>query len=329
MSDPIHRVAVTGAAGYVGSGLIERLAHDKAIERILALDIRPPNKPYTSKVVFHRHDVTAPMAEVLSEHQIDAVVHLAFILHPSHNHGPVERVNVGGTANVLDACARVGVQYLQYLSSTTVYGAHPDNPPLLSEESPIRPVKGFQYGENKAQAEALIREHSERDPVLKATVLRVCPVMGPNADNFVSRAFSKPFLVGIRGSDPALQLLHEDDLIEVMHRCLMERVSGVYNLAGDGPVRWSEMASMFGRRLISLPAPLLYGLTGVTWALHLQGDSPPCGLDFIRHRWTVSTDKIRGDLGISLRHSSKNAWEDFVHRQQEREPAPVDTTPGP
>ena len=317
MADPVRRVAVTGAAGYVAGGLIRRLEREDAIERILAMDIRPLGTTHSPKVVFLRHDVTQPMAKALSEHGIDTVAHLAFVLNPGHKRAAARRVNVGGAAGVLGACAESGVRHILYLSSTTVFGAHADNPPLLTEESPARPVKGFQYGEDKAAVEALLADFAAQNPVDTVAVLRACPVMGPSTDNFISRAFSKPFQIGVRGSDPPMQLIHEDDLAKIMCRCLLRRVSGTYNVAGEGAVPWSEMAAMFGRRLIRLPAPLVYGLTGATWKLRLQSDSPACGLDFIRYRWNVSTEKIRRELDFSPRYSSRDAWEAVVARERE------------
>ena len=145
-------------------------------------------------------------------------------------------------------------------------------------------------------------------------VLRACPALGPRADNFIATAFTKPFLVGARGHDPHMQLVHEDDLAEALRRCLLSRVSGTYNLAGDGLIRWSEMARMFGRRVVWLPGPLLRFVVGASWALRLQGDSPPSGLDFITHPWAASTDKLKRELGIRPRHTSREAGAAFVSR---------------
>jgi UDP-glucose 4-epimerase len=256
------------------------------------------------------------MVSLLAEHGIEAVVHLAFVLSPGHSRAAAQRINVGGAASVLDACHHAGVRHILCLSSSTVYGAHPDNPPMLTEDSPMRPVGGFQYGEDKTLVEMLIRDFNRRHPEVATTVLRACPVMGPNADNFVTQAFSKPFLVGIKGCDPPMQFLHEDDLTEVMTICLLRGAVGVYNLAGEGTITWSEAASIFGRKLVYLPAPLLYGLTGASWNLRLQSDSPACGLDFIRYRWTVSTEKVQRELDVQFKHSSKEAWEAFAARER-------------
>ena len=176
----------------------------------------------------------------------------------------------------------------------------------------MRPNKGFQYAEDKAQVEELLGEFAKEHPEVGLTVLRGCVVMGPKADNFISRAFSKPFLVAVDGYDPPMQFIHEDDLVDVMAHCLSERVTGIYNVAGEGTVPWSEMARLSGRRLLTLPPSLAYWITGTAWKLRLQGDSPACGLDFIRYPWVTSTDKIQRELGVRFRYSSREALEAFL-----------------
>ena len=317
MGSPSRRVAITGASGYCAAGLLDRLEQEDGIEAVLAIDVRPPRAERSAKVLFHKHDVSEPMGDLLRDYAIDSVVHLAYLMKPSHDRTANLKVNVGGTANVLRAVEEAGVQHILYLSSSTVYGAHPDNPPLLTERAPLRPVKGFRYSEDKVRSEGALDELIRPNPQVTACVLRSCPVMGPGADNFVSRALSRPFLVAVRGCDPSMQFLHEDDLADAMLMCLLGNASGVYNLSGEGGVRWSDMARSLGRRLVSLPPGMLYGLTDATWALRLQGDSPACGLDFIRHRWSVSTEKIERDLGFAPRYSSAEAWSAFAHRTRD------------
>ncbi len=313
MPDDIRRVAVTGAAGYVGRTLIDRLARESAVERILALDVRPlPAESERGPVVFTRHDVTRPFGPLLREHRIDALAHLAYVMRPSRDRESARRVNVDGTASALASCEEAGVRHILYLSSTSVYGAHADNPPLLGEDAPPRPPRGFQYSEDKAAAERLIAEFAASRPDFSVVALRACPTLGPSADNFIASAFSKPFLVGARGHDPHMQLMHEDDLADALCRCLLSRVSGTYNLAGDGLIRWSEMARMFGRRVVWMPGLVLRFLVGVSWALGLQSDSPPSGLGFITHNWAASTDRAKRELGIRPRHTSREAWAAFA-----------------
>ena len=317
MASDIRRVAVTGAAGYVGWSLIARLARDTDVDHILALDVRPlPADATKGPVVFARHDVTRPFGPLLREHRIDALAHLAYVLRPSRDREAARRVNVDGAACTLASCEDAGVRHMLYLSSTSVYGAHADNPPLLGEDAQPRPPRGFQYSQDKAAAERLIADFAASRPGFSAVVLRACPALGPRADNFIATAFTKPFLVGARGHDPHMQLVHEDDLAEALYRCLLSSVAGTYNLAGDGLIRWSEMARMFGRRVLWLPGPLLRFLVGTLWALRLQHDSPPSGLDFITYPWAASTDKLKRELGIRPRHTSREAWAAFASRER-------------
>ena len=154
MDEAGRRVVVTGASGYVGAALVRRLQSESWVESIVALDVRPPRTDLGPKTHFVRHDVSLPFDGVLEEHRPDTVVHLAFVLNPGRNGAAARRVNVDGTANLLDECARIGVRKVVYLSSTTVYGAHPDNPPMLTEESPPRPAVGFQYSHGQTRGRA-------------------------------------------------------------------------------------------------------------------------------------------------------------------------------
>ena len=317
MVEPVRRVAVTGAAGYIGRRFVWRLEEDDEVERVLAIDVLPMAEDASSKVVFLQQDITRPISSDLSEHDIDAVVHLAFLMGPGRDRSRYRDINVGGAAQVFRSCVDADVRHIVYLSSSTVYGARRDNPPALTEESPVRPLRGFHYGEDKAEVEGLLRELVEEHPHVTSTVLRACPVVGPTADNFIARAFTRSFLIGVSGQDPELQLCHEDDAVEVVRACTLGRSAGVYNLAGDGMIRWSEMARTIGSRLVTLPAWAVYPLIELTWRLRLQGESPAVGLDFVRYPWVVSTDKLRRELSITPVYSSKEAWGSFAPLKQE------------
>ncbi len=318
MADESLRVAITGAAGYLGSRLIERLEESDTADYILATDIRVPHSNYGEKTNFVRLDVAEPFPTLLAQHDINAVVHLAYVLNPGRRRNRARKVNVLGTEHLVEACRNSDVSHVIYLSSTSVYGAHPDNPEFLTEEDPVRPIPGFQYSEDKVAAEGRLTDYAEERPEAAVTILRGCPVMGPRADNFIANAFHKPVLPRIGGADPPMQFTHEDDLMGVVARCLGRRTSGVYNVAGDGTIRWSKMAQIMGRRMLSLPPGGWHSLTSLAWNLGLQSDSPACGLDFIRYRWTASADKLKRELGVNLTYTSSEAWESFVAQTRRR-----------
>jgi UDP-glucose 4-epimerase len=316
MSDTPLRIAITGASGYIGGRLIRQLWESGSVSYILATDISPPSIRLSGEAKFECWDVTESRPGIFSSHRIDTVIHLAYILNPARRKEHSRGVNVNGTDNVLRASREAGVKHVVYLSSTSVYGAHADNPTLLTETDPARPVEGFRYSQDKVAAESRLLEFAARNPEVAVTILRACPVMGPNANNFIANAFKKPILPAIGSADPPMQFLHEDDLVLTLARCLKLRPRGVYNVAGDGTIRWSEMVSVMERPLISLPALIWYFLTSAAWRLRIQDDSPACGLDFIRYRWTASAEKLKAELGIEFRHTSRSAWQSHARRNR-------------
>lgn len=64
------------------------------------------------------------------------MVHLAFIMAVTHNRKKAYDIDVNGTRNVLKACDKT--KKIIAVSSTSVYGAHPDNPEWLTEDRPLR-----------------------------------------------------------------------------------------------------------------------------------------------------------------------------------------------
>ena len=300
------RVAVTGAAGSIGSKFVERLAASDDVDGIVAFDALPVGAAHP-KVAAFRQDIRQPIADILREYGVDAVVHLAFLLRPGRNREAVRRVNVGGTAQVVRGCQAAGVRRLLYLSSTTVYGPHPGDPQPYTEASPVRPVRGFQYAEDKAATELMLEAFAADNPGTCVTVLRGCPVMGPRSENFVTEAFRKVVLVSILGADPPMQFIHEGDLQEALELCLLEPVPGVFNVTGEGAVAFSEIARTAGRRSIAVPAPVLAALTQATWTLRLQSDSPASGLAMARWPWVASNERLTRETGFRPRYTSREA----------------------
>ena len=315
MRDTPNVVAITGAAGYIGQRLLARLNPEPFVERIVALDRRDLGET-PPKVLFFQQDVNAPLEELFAQHGVQAVVHLAFVLRQGRDRKAVHRINVGGTENVLRACRAARVGRFLCLSSTTVYGPHPDNSTPLTEESPIHPPHAFQYAWDKAQVEKLLHVYAQDVPDAKVTILRGCVVMGPSAKNFITQAFFKPILVGVRGYDPPMQFLHEADLVELLVRFLQEGRPGVYNVAGPGEIRYSQMVRLARRPLIWLPSWVIYPLTELAWRLRLQNDSPAVGLDFIRYPWVVSTEKVQRETGYTFRYSAEEALTAYLKARE-------------
>jgi len=184
----MKRIAITGAAGFIGSHLTDELLsrnikvsgiddfcdfYDPAIKR---QNLEAAFK--TRLFAFTEGDIRDPVVLKDTVSGCDAVVHLAAMagVRPSmENPGLYRDVNVEGTRRVLDACRRAGVRNVIFASSSSVYGNNEKVP--FSESDPVEnPVSV--YAESKIACEALCKEaHAKYG--LDVTCLRLFTVYGP------------------------------------------------------------------------------------------------------------------------------------------------------
>ena len=318
MGEKPHCIAVTGALGYVGTVLIRHLVEREDVDSVLATDVREPNQALGSKVTFVRQDVSEPFPGLFAEHEVDTVVHLAYVLRQSRNRQANRRVNVDGTRNTLEACRRGGVGRIVYLSSTSVYGAHPDNPQALTEEMLARPVTGFQYSEDKLESERLLNEFASAMSGVAVCILRCCPIMGAHADNFIASAFDKPLLVAVSGTNPPMQLIHEEDMVRCLTLAVLGEAEGLYKHGGSRVNRLARdgvharQTCRLDASVAALPSNATH--MGVEAAVGLARH----GLDMIRYPWLASTKKIEREMGFNPRYSSRDAWAAYVERGEGR-----------
>jgi UDP-glucose 4-epimerase len=308
----MKNIAITGASGYIGGRLVSHLDGIDGVRRITGIDIRPPAVE-SRKLNFCRHDVREPFEKLFVDNEIDTAIHLAFVLKPVRDRASASKIDVGGLVNFLSACRQAGVRHVLYMSSHTVYGAHPDNPDSLTEDSPLRPLSGFQYSWDKAQAERILRDFDKSQPDVTVSIFRCCPVIGPNAAGSVPvLMFQPPVMLGVSGFDPLVQFLHEDDLSRLFEAFIVKKKGGIFNAAGDADLRYSHAAKLAGKKLLSLPDGLMKTLMRATWALHLQSQSPASGLEFIKYPPVISTEKLTKETGFRIQYSSGEAVQSFL-----------------
>jgi UDP-glucose 4-epimerase len=282
------------------------------VEKIVGIDVNtPPDMP--QRLVFIKRDVREPMLGLLTDHQIDTVIHAAYVLPPIHDKELMEDINMGGTRNTLNASAEAGIGHLLYTSSTTAYGFHPDNPVPLTEESPLRGNDDFTYSKNKKEIELLMKGFIEQHPEMTVTILRPCFVVGPGFANPLARHLRKPFVLLPTKTAP-FQFVHEDDLIRVIVMCLTETIGGVFNVTGEGTMEFGEMVKKLGNRAIRLPFGLLYVLNNLAWfmRMHFLAEGPSSGLNLIRYPWLASSERLLRETGFEFEHDTRSAFDDFV-----------------
>jgi UDP-glucose 4-epimerase len=283
-------VAVTGVAGSLGRLLVDLLADDPGVERIVGIDIAEPAGG-SPKLEFHTMDVgDARLAKVLPD--ADAVVHLAFVSDQMRDEDRMREINVGGTQNMLEAAGAAGVRKVVHLSSATVYGAHPDNGFPLTEDSPLRAGPDFAYPWHKLEAERMVEAFVEDHPEAVVTVLRPAITFGPGAENFLTRWLEAPRLMAVKGYEPPMQFVHEEDVASALGFAVKADLPGAYNVAPDGWMGADEILERSGKKRVELPEAVAFSLAERMWRIGLS-EGPPGELTFLMHPWVVDNARLR------------------------------------
>jgi UDP-glucose 4-epimerase len=237
------------------------------------------------------------------------LVHLAFILNPSHDEEFAYNVDVNGTHNVLEAADKVGTRQVLVTTSGVAYGAFPDNPVPLTEDDPVRGVAGFTYARDKTESDRLCQLWAATHPERVMTIVRPCIVFGPNVDNYLVRLWTKqPFAVDVGTIDRQIQFVHEDDVVEGITGLLLGRHAGAFNVAGDGLMTNRECAELIGTPTRKMPLRVYRGLARVMWKLR-QSEVPPGGIEFALHSWLLSNEKLKRTTGWSPKYTSRETFE--------------------
>ncbi len=320
------RYVITGGSGYIGSRLVDLLERRDDTEKVVICDLAPP-KGYRPHTEFERVDVRDRRAvrSVLERVRPDVLVHLAFILNPSHDEQLAYDVDVNGTHNVLEAASAAGTQQVLVTTSGVAYGAFPDNPVPLTEDDPVRGVAGFTYARDKTESDRQCQLWAATHPERVMTIVRPCIVFGPNVDNYLVRLWTKtPFTADVGRLDQQIQFVHEDDVVEAVTGLLLGRHAGAYNVAGDGLMTNRECAELIGTPIRKMPLRLYRGLARVMWKLR-QSEVPPGGIEFALHSWLLSNEKLKRTTGWAPKYTSRETFEITMRSHGKLPPA---ETPG-
>jgi UDP-glucose 4-epimerase len=180
------RALVTGAAGFIGSHLVEALL-DRGDEVAVVDHLRRTPRPWLADALgrgakLHVADVRdlGAVRQAFAAARPDVVLHLAaqVDVRRSVADPPLDvQVNVAGTVSVLEAAREAQVERVVFASSAAAYG-DPERLPT-SEDAPIAPLSP--YGTSKAAAEWYLAQYS-RLHAMSTVALRMANVYGPRQD---------------------------------------------------------------------------------------------------------------------------------------------------
>ena len=317
-SAPPLTIAVVGATGTVGSGLLPRLEADERVGRVLAVGRRSidPAERGWSKARFRTADVRDPAALRQAVDGAQVVVHLAFVTTGATSRRALHAINVEGTRNAFQAAAAVGAERFVFASSVAAYGFHPDNPVPLTETWPTRPSSAFFYAQEKAELDALLREQAETHD-LDLYVVRPSFVLGRNPvggkvrgrlgealDRGVRSIGRSPLPVPVLAPDFPFQVVHQDDLGAALAACALgDGPPGAYNVAADDVLTGVDVARELGFTPLPVPAGVTQRVARITSQLPLP--APAEWVEAAAHPAIMDTSKAKAQLGWSPVHSAR------------------------
>jgi len=283
-----ERVLVTGAAGFIGSTLVERLLSEG--RQVVGLDSFDPYYPEEAKRRNLRAALASPdyrlvegdirdpeaVTRAFEAARPEGVVHLAALagVRPSLER-PAEYadVNVHGTTRLLEAATRHGGPRFVFASSSSVYGEREDGP--FRESDPVeRPVSPYAATKRAGELVAHTFHHAHG---LEITCARIFTAYGPRQrPDLAIRKFAELMLGGqpipVFGDGSAIRdFTFVGDLVDGLVRALDTNLGfAVLNFGGGRKVSVLEVVKLL-EQVLEVPAeiewlPRQTGDVSRTWA---------------------------------------------------------------
>jgi dihydroflavonol-4-reductase len=169
-------VAITGATGHVGASLVRAILAQGRSVRVLARNDLRAIQGLDVEII--TGDVLQPDSLMKLFKGVQTVFHLAAkISIVGSEGGMVEKINIEGTKNVIDACIKNGVKRLVHFSSIHAFSSHPKDE-VIDETRPLATDKHeFYYDRSKAIAQMAVKDAVRRG--LSTVILNPTGIIGP------------------------------------------------------------------------------------------------------------------------------------------------------
>lgn len=238
------KVAITGAAGLMGHGLVQVF---KARHEVFPL-------PRAEADITKFDDVRA----ILTKLKPNVVVHSAAIPDLDlceSDPAKAQAVNVDGTRHVVEAARLIGAEVAQ-ISTDAVFDGKKQTP--YNESDPPNPPTV--YGRTKLQAEGIVQESPNH------WIFRVSVLFGPGKTNFIKKGLDKIALGEdyVVASDQLGSATYTVDAAGKIMEVVEARRYGLYHLSNEGPctrlelaLLAVELAGLDKRRVVGKPDALM------------------------------------------------------------------------
>ena len=314
------RVLVTGVSSYWGGRLAQALEADDSVEVIIGVSPHDPTLELERTEFVRVGTQHALLRRIVQGAGIDTVIDSRLVVD-SLTSSPREahEINVIGTMNILAACGGPDspVRKLVFKSSAHYYGCERDDPAFFTESMQRPHAPRTRLESDIVEAEDAVRGFAELNPDVTISVLRFANGLGADLDTSHTRILGLPAVPCILGFDPRYQFVHEDDIVGVLEHAVVNDLPGVYNVAGDGVLVLSEVASLLGKPLAPILPPWGTGLA--TAGLRLAGVRVPGEMaQQMRYGRGLDNRKLKA-AGCNLRYTTREAVQRFAEDLRVRE----------
>ena len=257
------RILVTGLSTYWGARLARELEQNPDVEAIVGVDSADPAGELERTEFVRVGTQHALLRRVVDAAEIDTVIDTRLVVDSTVTTSRrAHENNVIGTMNILAACSgpNATVRKLIFKSSAHYYGCNQDDPAFFTElmGRPHPPRTSIER--DIIEAEASIAEFREKNPAVCVTAFRFANVLGPDVETAHTRLFDLPVVPMILGFDPRYQFVHEDDVVNALLHAALHDLPGIFNVAGDGVLAFTEVCSLLGKQFVPILPPWGTGL---------------------------------------------------------------------
>ncbi len=298
------KVLITGISGHFGLRMEKILNEDPDITQVIGIGKEEVGSVgedifHHEKLSYYQADTTVRTIEEVFQRNkgIDAILHLSYNTNPYAKSEEAHNVNVFGTMRMLELARKYKVKKFIFPSSASVYGAHPDNPPLLKENDLLRGNRDFPYIRDRVEADQICQLFLGGD-FPKVVILRPPGILrkGKGAKGPLDIYFGQKFVPMIFGFDPMFQVIFEDDLIHAFLLCLKKEVEGIYNIAGFIYDPLSAVIKKLGKISIPIPEKNIKTILNFMWKTKIIFRYP-FDLNYFKYSFCVDMTKAKKELG--------------------------------
>ena len=314
------RVLVTGVSSYWGGRLAQALEADDAVETIIGVSPQDPTLEFERTEFVRVGTQHALLRRIVQAAEIDTVIDSRLVVDTlAASSREAHEINVIGTMNILAACGGPDspVRKVVFKSSAHYYGCERDDPAFFTETMQRPHPPRTRLESDIVEAESAVRGFAERNPDVTVSILRFANGLGPELDTSHGRLLRLPAVPCILGFDPRYQFVHEDDIVGVLEHAVAHDLPGVYNVAGDGVLVLSEVASLLGKPLAPILPPWGTGLA--TAGLRLAKVRIPDEMaQQLRYGRGLDNRKLKA-AGCRLRYTTREAVQRYAEDLRVRE----------